>query len=785
MSSFGEELRRLRKRTGLSQELLAARAGLSPEGVSLLERGRRSPRLTTMRLLADALDLPDTDRSTLYTSLEDTARPHAPLPVPADPLIDRAEEVAALTRQLREDRARLLTVTGPGGVGKTRLTVTVAEQLVSHFPDGVRWLPVASLNDSQALVPAVAATLGIRDSLRASLDSVVSQLRDAETLLVFDDAEHLLPACGELCAALLHGTDQVRIAVTSRHRLQLPGETLFVVPPLPVPAPGATRPELERAGASALFLSRARRLRESEIDPAEVEGIVRICTRLDGLPLAIELAAARTDVLAVTELADALEESLAILTVNHDQPPQSLTEAVVGWSYQLLTGTEQTLLARLSVFASSFSRDAATAVCGAGLTPVEVIDALSSLVAKSLLQRLADGEGQAQFRLLQVVREFARERLGGQPDAADTHARHGRWFHAQVQRAAPHLSGRDAPRWLAALDREVTDIRRAVTWSTRHDPETALAMVGGVWRWCYLRGRYAEGRAWAAAALAAAPTAPAALRAPAMAGEGMLAFLQCDYDVARERIEESLRLAEELGDEAAVAWSLARLGSIARERAEYATAESLHRQALTLAKRAGDRHGVAAQLNLLAFVAWLRGDPSTASELSGEALATMRTVGDREGIAWALINCGVSARYGGDLMTAELLLQQSLELSDEIHYREGVAWSLNQLGVTARLRGAVSKARSLQQASYLEQLQLGDRWRAASVLDELAAVAVASGDLAEAAARLGAADRLRDEIRVPVPVAEQPEREATVRACQAGLGSRYATAALVGALNSL
>ncbi|MFP5282739.1 MAG: ATP-binding protein, partial [Actinomycetes bacterium] len=583
------------------------------------------------------------DRSALYTTLVEESHPRVPLPTPPDPLIGRADEVEDLSRLLLSHTVRLLTVTGPGGVGKTRLAVAAAARTEADFRDGVRWLPVAAISDPSALVPAVAAALGVRDTSGASLDSVLAQLRDAEVLLLIDNAEHLLPASADLCAAILARTSAVTIVTTSRHRLDVPGEALFPVPPLALPPPQPTRLELDQAGSSALFLSRCGRPYGADLAPGEAEGIARICARLDGLPLALELAAARTDVLAVTELADALDKSLAILTVTSEASTHTLTDAVVGWSHTLLGPHEQTLLARLSVFASSFSREAATAVCGAGLTEVEVLDALSSLVAQSLLQRDADGDGQARFRLLQVVREFAREQLAAQPDEAEVYARHAAWYREFVEQAAPHLTARDQTRWLSALDREVTDIRRAISWSAAHAPDTALAIVGAVWRWCYLRGRYAEGRAWATAALGAAPSAPAALRAPALAGAGMLAFLQCDYDIAQERIEESLRLSKELGDEAAVAWALARLGSIARERADYTSAESLHRQALALAQRAGDQHGIGTQLNLLSFVAWLRGDPEAAAELGAEALDIMRTLGDREGIAWALINSGVSA----------------------------------------------------------------------------------------------------------------------------------------------
>lgn len=777
MSSFGDELRRLRRRSGLSQESLADEAGLSTEAISLLERGRRTPRMTTMRLLADAMGLDEQDRSSLFATSIETPPIGWTVPTPTEPLIGRETDLVELGRLLRDPLARLITICGAGGVGKTRLSIAAAGQQEDHFADGVRWLPVASLADRQALFAAVASALGAAQTRRPQLDSIVDHLGNSQQLLIIDNAESLIGPIAQLCSAVLAGTSEVSILLTSRHQLQVPGETVYTLHPLAVPPVGAAPASLATYPASRLLLERMGRLDPRLADASETADIVRICRRLDGLPLALELAAARTRVLTVSELADTLDRTLAILSRSRDA---SLTEEVVGWSYRLLTPAEQTMFARLGIFTASFSRDDAAEVCAAELSQVEVLDALASLVSKSLVVRAEDVGSAARFRLLQVVRQFARERLDASDEAEELRERHARHVLALVQRASTELVGREQQRWLDVLERQVTDVRAAIGWLVAHAPIDAQRLVGASWRWCYLRGRYAEGRAWAESALAAAPASPPSARASALSGAGMLAFLQCDYSVAQERIEGARQLYAELGDELGLAWCLARLGSIARERGAYDEARELHQQSLALADRAGDVHQVGAQLNYLAFVAWLHGDLDDADALSQRALETMTSIGDREGTAWALTNSAVSARCRGDLGGAALLLRQSLELSESITFREGIAWARNQLGVLARLQRDWTSARALQTESLEIHRDLGDRWRVASVLDELAAVAAAEGDVPEAVARLAAADRLRNEIGAPVPEAERADRDRTEALCRAALGDSFQAAALVG-----
>ena len=301
------------------------------------------------------------------------------------------------------------------------------------------------------------------------------------------------------------------------------------------------------------------------LDDDQAAAVVRICQRVDGLPLALEIAAARTSVLTLPELADALDTELGILTTSGPDGAVQLAEALVGWSYQRLSPQEKTTFTQLSVFRGGFGREAVAAVCGDELSDVESVEVLAALVAKSLVVRRDDGSPHARFRLLQLIRSFASAQLAGQPYAAETRRRHAEYFCALVREAAPQLTGHDQRHWLAVIDRELDNIRRAIAWSTRHEPGIAYQMVAAIGRWCYLRGRYADGRRWAAEVLSAWPEAPTSLRAPVLQLAGTLAFLQCDYADSTRMVEQAYNLYARDQDQAGLVWCTSRLGAIARE----------------------------------------------------------------------------------------------------------------------------------------------------------------------------------------------------------------------------
>ena len=445
MSLFGDELRRLRRRAGLSQESLAARAGLSPEAVSLLERGRRSPRLTTMRLLAEAMDLSDVDRPALFATAQLAADVATSLPIFPDPLIGRTAEVAALAELVERSDTRLVTVLGPAGVGKTRIAVAYAAGAAPRFADGVHWLAVGTLNEPETVLTALAAALGVR-SAPGSLEQIVDHLRAQASLVMIDNAEHQLAGCTEVVQALLAGAPRLKMIMISRHALGLPVEQTLAVVPLEVPVTGTAAAQLPNLPASRLFLTRAGT--SDGLDEEQAAAVVRICQRVDGLPLALEIAAARTSVHTLPELADTLDAELGILQTAGPEGEVQLAEALVGWSYQWLSPQEKTIFAQLSVFRGGFGREAVAAVCGDGLGYVGSVEVLTSLVAKSLVARRDDGSPHARFRLLQLIRSFAEEQLADQPYAAETHRRHAEYFRAVVQEAAPHLTGHDQREWL-------------------------------------------------------------------------------------------------------------------------------------------------------------------------------------------------------------------------------------------------------------------------------------------------------------------------------------------------
>lgn len=794
MSAFGSELRWYRQRAGMSQEVLAARAGLSPEAVSLLERGKRSPRMTTLSLLADALRLDGGERDRFFATLVPPPTPtSAPSPPPsvdaptfADPLLGRDADLERLLLLLTDHR--LVTLTGPGGVGKTRLAAVIATGSALTFRDGVRWLPVGGVSRAEEYLPAFAAALNISGDEDVALDTVVEGLRSRQQLLVLDGAQQMLDPTREVVQAVVAACPDISFLVTSRHQLLLPGEAVDVVPPLSVPPPEADGDTAFRSPAVQLFWDRALTAAGTSPTAEQIDAAGRICRRLDGLPLAIELAAARTQVMSVIALADALDDTvdalddtLGALLDSPGRRQESLIDRVVGWSYRLLTETEQRILTRLSVFVW-FSHESAASVCADSYTSLEVLDALSSLAAKSLISRMYEQEEPARFLLLQLVREFARSELEASGESALARRRHADFVTELAAEAAGHLTSADQEPWLQLLDAEAGNIRIAVTHLTETDPAAALQLVRHLWRWCYLRGRYTEGRTWMRGALAAGVDAPAELRAPVLAGIGMLSFLQCDYELARGKLSQGLALYEELGNDEGTAYCLTRLGSIARELGDYDLANTLHRRSLAISEQLTDPQRAAAELNYLSFVAWLRGDLDAADSLGDAAMHRLRRGGDREQIAWALINSGVTARYRGDLVGAEILLQQALEICDQVGFAEGIAWARNQLGVVARLTGQTAAARELQEASLAGHLRVGDRWRTASVHDELAAVAVDSGDFRAAAAHLGAADRLRADIKTPVPTVEAADREVTVAATKAALGAAYRAATLAGLL---
>jgi predicted ATPase/transcriptional regulator with XRE-family HTH domain len=785
---FGQELRAQRRAAGLSQDALAERAGISADAIAALERGRRRrPRPYTLRALSDALRLGAAAAARLQAMLERDLAPAA-LPERVRPMIGRDGERRRLV-DLLSGPARAVTLTGPGGVGKTRLALSVAHHLAESGQVAVHWVWLGPVGDPQLVPAAIATAIGARDVPDADpIEAVTERIGSTPTVLVLDNCEHVVAATATWCAAVLALTPVVRVLATSREPLGVPGELVRPVSPLPVP-PSDEEPAartLRSWPATRLFLDRAEdAVPDFTVDDSTAASIAQVCRGLDGLPLAIELAAARMNALSAGQLALDLDASLRTAAGPRTAPVRHRTlDAAIGWSYDLLQPAEQALLARLSVASGGWTLEAAQQFAAGGMVAADdVLGLMSELVRKSLLVlRTRDGLGR--YAILRVIRLHAAERLAVSGEEAAVRERHARYYTKLAERAGAGLRGSNQGRWLDRLDVETNNIRTALRyWREVGAADEGLRTATALWRFAYLRGRYAEGRNALHGALQLAETAPDAdpvLYAGALVAAGTLAYLQCEYDEGVQLVRDGLARYRTAGETSGVADALQRLGSIARERGAYEEAVALHEEGLALRRAVGDRVGAGDALNYLAFVAWLTRDPERADRLATEALGQFRGTDEGEGVAWSLLNLGISARYQAAAAQAEQLLGECLELCEQLGYAEGTAWCLDQLGAMARERAELDRAWELQQESLTMHAQVGDRWRAASVLDGLAVTAARRGWHETAAGLLGTADGLRAAIGTPRPPCEQADYDAAVASVVAALGiERYADLARV------
>jgi predicted ATPase/transcriptional regulator with XRE-family HTH domain len=745
MTSFGELLRQRRLAAGLTQEALAERAGISAKAISDLERDPdRTPRLDTIGLLADALGLGPGERAGLLAA----ARPQsqrgaeramairAPIPRPLTPLIGRAGLVATVVRLLQRGDTQLLILTGPGGVGKTRLAIEVAGRVAGDYPDGVVFTDLAPLRDHGLVLDGMARQLGVDDRDATPLDSRLrTALRDRRMLVVLDNFEHVLDA-RDAVVGLLEACPGVVALVTSRTALRVRAGREYPVAPLALPTPG----DEDGGPAVRLFPDRAEAAGvELAPDPAVIQTVAGICRRLDGIPLAIELAAARLPVLPPGDLLARLTRRLPVLVDGpHDLPARQKTmRDAIAWSYELLDEPERKLFRQLSVFTGGGALDAVEAVCATG-----GLAGLTALVASSLVRMPAARTGSSEPRvsMLETIREFGGEQLEDRSEAGPSRQRHAGWYLTLAEAAAPALAGPDVAAWLARLDEEHDNLRAALGWACgQGDGETALRLAGALGRFWAQRGHLSEGRRWCAAALALPAGAGAdtpSVRVNCLAAAGRLAIGQAAYGEAEGFLGEAEALAREHGDPAELAAVLTTQGLLARAQDRYAVSAQAYAEALGLARSADSGGEEAAALLGLAYAAMFTGDAARAGALSEESLVAARRSQDRLILAQALFFLGWGASNTGAYERAGALGTEARDLFAELGEAGEHAEALFVLGTIAVFTGDYRCAEGLFERSLAERRSRGDEHTAARHLGGLGTALLNAGDLARARAVL-------------------------------------------------
>ena len=763
--TFQAWLKRTRKEQGLTQEALAGLAGCSTDYLKKIEAGRRQPTRQVVDALLDALQIP-TEARQPYVTLAFAAsptksKPAYNLPTPLTSFIGREEELAAVEALLRRRAARLVTLTGTGGVGKTRLALQAATRVLDEFEDGVHFVDLAPITDPNLVAFAIADALGLRaQGTRSPLDRLKDTLHDQRVLLVLDNFEQVL-AAAPMVSQLLVAALGLKVLATSRVMLHLRGEQEYPVPPLPLPNPQRLPPAetLSQYAAVELFAERAANVRPGfAMTHENALAVAGICHRLDGLPLAIELAAARAKVFPPLALLQRLESRLQTLTVGARDAParqQTLRDALA-WSYDLLTKEEKALFRRLGVFVGGFTLDAAEAVVGdwrgengdwrlevgdeVGAisnphSPISLVDGVASLVDNSLLPPAREEGGWLRFGMLETIREYALEQLATHGETGAIQRTHAHYFLTLAETAEPELHGPQQTEWLDRLAAEQDNLCAAQAWILSNDEiEWGLRFIGALWRFWRFRGDFRQGSAFA---------------------------------------DEVLARAESYAHTAAYAKALLTPIWFARRHDRAAYAEMSAQIFMEL----GDRQNAAHSLLSLALTMTERGDQARADALYQETLGLFQATHDEFGETFSRTGLGLVAAARGDYATARSHLEQSAVMRRRLGDKIYLTYSLGWLALVAVRLGDLAAARAALEEGVAVRRALGDEGGLAASFQGLAALAAAEGKAVKAARLFGAAEKVRERVGANLPNSELVEYHHNVAVARAQLSEDEFTAA--------
>jgi predicted ATPase/DNA-binding CsgD family transcriptional regulator/Tfp pilus assembly protein PilF len=683
------------------------------------------------------------------------------LPLQPTPLVGREREVEEVIGRVQSEEVRLLTLTGPGGTGKTRLALQAAAELLEDFDDGVFFVSLAALTDPELVSSTIAETVGITESAdRLVEEGLREYVRGKRLLLLVDNFEHVLSAA-PLVAELSASCRGLKVLATSRVPLGLYGEHEYAVPSLTVPDVRRKfdLEALSQYEAVRLFIERASAAKaDFAVTDENAPAVAEICARLDGLPLAIELAAARVKLLPPQKMLSRLDNRLKLLTGGARNLPERhrTLRGTIDWSYELLDERERKLFRRLSVFSGGRTLEAIEEVCDPE-GDLDALEGVESLLEKSLVRQEEGPVGEPRFVMMETIHEYACEKLRESGEEQEVKRAHAEHFLALAEEAEPKLKGPDQLDWLERLEAELDNMRAALSWSLGGvDAELGLKLAGSLWWFWLARGHLSEGVRWLEGALAENLSGPAGPHAKALLGLGRLVVGQNDLARGAELLEESLGLYRALGDDEGTARALSALGYAATVRGEPEQAETLLRDALTLSRRLGDHWNVGIALNSLGCVAYDRGDRERAAALWNEGLALARERRDPRSIAMTLNNVGLAAMVEGDFGRAAAVFEEILRIGRELQDRQGVAYYLDNLGWATLQQGEHERAAKLLEEGLKLSQEVGDWWSAAECLEGMARLAAAAENAERTAWLWGAAQALREEQAFPIPETELP-----------------------------